>query len=164
VISLRSRSVHDTHDIATAIAGLVRPRDLVVLSGGMGAGKTAFTVGFAKALGVSDDEHVSSPTFTLVHTYSTGRIPMHHADLYRLGSLGEVADLGLREQVDLGAVALVEWGDVAHEVLGDSLVIHLENDLDDDDARDISVSVVGHDWDARWERLRDAVRSWTVRS
>ena len=164
MISLRSRSVHDTHDIATAIAGLVRPRDLVVLSGGMGAGKTAFTVGFAKALGVSEDEHVSSPTFTLVHTYSTGRIPMHHADLYRLGSLGEVADLGLREQVDLGAVALVEWGDVAQEVLGDSLVIHLENDLDDDDARDITVSVVGHNWDARWERLRDALRSWTVRS
>ena len=164
MISLRSRSVHDTHDIATAIAGLVRPRDLVVLSGGMGAGKTAFTVGFARALGVSEDEHVSSPTFTLVHTYSTGRIPMHHADLYRLGSLGEVADLGLREQVDLGAVALVEWGDVAQEVLGDSLVIHLENDLDDDDARDITVSVVGHNWDARWERLRDALRSWTVRS
>lgn len=164
MISLRSLSVHDTHDIATAIAGLVRPRDLVVLSGGMGAGKTAFTVGFAKALGVSEDEHVSSPTFTLVHTYSTGRIPMHHADLYRLGSLGEVADLGLREQVDLGAVALVEWGDVAQEVLGDSLVIHLENDLDDDDARDITVSVVGHNWDARWERLRDALRSWTVRS
>ena len=164
MISLRSHSVHDTHDIATAIAGLVRPRDLVVLSGGMGAGKTAFTVGFAKALGVSEDEHVSSPTFTLVHTYSTGRIPMHHADLYRLGSLGEVADLGLREQVDLGAVALVEWGDVAQEVLGDSLVIHLENDLDDDDARDITVSAVGHNWDARWERLRDALRSWTVRS
>ena len=163
MISLRSRSLRDTHDIATAIAGLVRPRDLVVLSGGMGAGKTAFTVGFAQALGVSEDEHVSSPTFTLVHTYSTGRIPMHHADLYRLGSLGEVADLGLREQVDLGAVALVEWGDVALEVLGDSLVIHLENDLNDDDVRDITVSVVGHVWDARWERLRDALRSWTVR-
>ena len=99
MISLRSRSVHDTHDIATAVAGLVRPRDLVVLSGGMGAGKTAFTVGFAKALGVSDDEHVSSPTFTLVHTYSTGRIPMHHADLYRLGSLGYEITCGISPRV-----------------------------------------------------------------
>lgn len=164
MISLRSRSVQETHAIASAIASVVRPRDMVVLSGGMGAGKTAFTVGFARALGVNDDEHVSSPTFTLVHTYSTGRIPLHHADLYRLGSLGEVADLGLREQVDLGAVALVEWGDVAQDVLGDCLVIHLENDLDDDDARDITISVRGHDWDARWERLRDAVRTWTVQS
>ena len=162
MICVRSQSVETTHHIAAAVAGLVRARDLVVLAGGMGAGKTAFTVGFAKALGVGEDEHVSSPTFTLVHTYSTGRVPLHHADLYRLGSLGEVADLGLREQVDLGAVALVEWGDVALEVLGDALIIRLENDPDNDDARDISISVNGHGWDTRFDRLRDALRPWSV--
>jgi tRNA threonylcarbamoyladenosine biosynthesis protein TsaE len=135
---------------------------MVILSGGMGAGKTAFTVGFARALGVNGDEYVSSPTFTLVHTYASGRIPLHHADLYRLGSVGEVADLGLREQVDLGAVALVEWGDVAQEVLGDTLKIHLENDVDDDDVRHITVSVVGHAWDSRWDRLKDSLRRWMV--
>lgn len=162
MISLRSRSVEETHEIAAAIAGLVRARDMVILSGGMGAGKTAFTVGFARALGVSADEHVSSPTFTLVHTYSSGRIPMHHADLYRLGSVGEVADLGLREQVDMGAVALVEWGDVAKEVLGDCLHIHSENDLENDDVRNITVSVNGHAWDTRWDRLKDSLRRWMV--
>jgi tRNA threonylcarbamoyladenosine biosynthesis protein TsaE len=128
----------------------------------MGAGKTAFTVGFAQALGVDEEEHVSSPTFTLVHTYSSGRIPLHHADLYRLGSLGEVADLGLREQVDLGAVAFVEWGDVALEVLGDALILDLRNDDNDDDVRHITITVIGHGWDTRWDRLRDSVRRWSV--
>jgi len=105
---------------------------------------------------------VSSPTFTLVHSYNSGRIPVLHADLYRLNSMGEVADLGLREQVDLGAVALVEWGDVAADVIGDSLTIELSHDEDDDDARDIVISVEGHGWDTRWDKLRESLRQWSV--
>ena len=162
MIDIRSRSVVDTHAIASAIAGLVRPRDVIVLAGEMGAGKTAFTVGFTRALGVSDDDQVSSPTFTLVHSYNSGRIPVLHADLYRLNSLGEVADLGLREQVDLGAVALIEWGDVASEVMGDALTIELLHDEEDDDARSITISVEGHAWDSRWDKLRDSLRPWSV--
>jgi tRNA threonylcarbamoyladenosine biosynthesis protein TsaE len=163
MIDLRSDSVATTHAIAGAIAGLVRPRDIIVLAGDMGAGKTAFTVGFTRALGVSEDDQVSSPTFTLVHSYNSGRIPVLHADLYRLNSMAEVADLGLREQVDLGAVALVEWGDVAADVIGDSLTIELSHDEDDDDARDIVISVEGHGWDTRWDKLRDSLRQWSAR-
>jgi tRNA threonylcarbamoyladenosine biosynthesis protein TsaE len=163
VIDLRSDSVATTHEIAGVIAGLVRPRDIIVLAGDMGAGKTAFTVGFTRALGVSEDDQVSSPTFTLVHSYNSGRIPVLHADLYRLNSMAEVADLGLREQVDLGAVALVEWGDVALDVIGDSLTIELSHDDDDDDARDIVISVEGHGWDTRWNKLRDSLREWSPR-
>lgn len=163
MIDLRSDSVATTHAIAGVIAGLVRPRDIIVLAGDMGAGKTAFTVGFTRALGVSEDDQVSSPTFTLVHSYNSGRIPVLHADLYRLNSMAEVADLGLREQVDLGAVALVEWGDVAADVIGDSLTIELSHDEDDDDARDIVISVEGHGWDTRWDMLRDSLRQWSAR-
>lgn len=163
MIDLRSDSVATTHAIAGVIAGLVRPRDIIVLAGDMGAGKTAFTVGFTRALGVSEDDQVSSPTFTLVHSYNSGRIPVLHADLYRLNSMAEVADLGLREQVDLGAVALVEWGDVAADVIGDSLTIELSHDEDDDDAREIVISVEGHGWDSRWDKLRDSLRQWSAR-
>jgi tRNA threonylcarbamoyladenosine biosynthesis protein TsaE len=163
VIDLRSDSVATTHAIAGVIAGLVRPRDIIVLAGDMGAGKTAFTVGFTRALGVSEDDQVSSPTFTLVHSYNSGRIPVLHADLYRLNSMAEVADLGVREQVDLGAVALVEWGDVAADVIGDSLTIELSHDENDDDARDIVISVDGHGWDSRWDKLRESLRQWSVR-
>ena len=162
MIRCRSASVTDTHAIAGAIAGVVRPRDLIVLAGEMGAGKTAFAAGFANGLGVSDDDHVSSPTFTLVHSYTSGRIPLHHADLYRLTSTGEVADLGLREQVDMGAVALVEWGDVALDVLGEGLTVLLEADDEDDDVRNITLSVEGHSWDTRWEQLKSVLRPWSV--
>jgi len=128
----------------------------------MGAGKTAFTAGFAKALGVSDDDHVSSPTFTLVHSYQSGKYPLLHADLYRLQTLGEVMDLGLKEQADFGAVVLVEWGDVAEDVLGDTLTIQFLHDDDNDNARDITFTVEGHGWDSRWQRLKDSLRPWSV--
>ena len=163
MIELRASDLGDTHAIAGAIAGVVRPRDLIVLVGEMGAGKTAFATGFAKALGVHGDDHVSSPTFTLMHSYTSGRIPLHHVDLYRLTSLAEVADLGIRELLDMGAVGLVEWGDVASEVLGDGLSITLIADDEGDDARFISVAVDGHAWDTRWELLKNALRSWTLR-
>ena len=165
MIDLRSHSVADTCAIAAAIARLVRPGDVVVLSGEMGAGKTAFARGFADGLGVAADDHVASPTFNLVHVHESGRLPLHHADLHRLASTGEVADLGLRESADLGAVVLVEWGDMAADVLGDHLVVVLEADPDDDgslDERAVTVSVVGHGWDQRWERLRTALADRTV--
>ena len=163
MIELRASDLGDTHAIAGAIAGVVRPRDLVVLVGEMGAGKTAFATGFAKALGVRGDDHVSSPTFTLMHSYTSGRIPLHHVDLYRLTSLAEVADLGIRELLDMGAVGLVEWGDVASEVLGDGLSVTLVADEDDEDVRMITVAVEGHAWDTRWELLKNALRDWTLR-
>ena len=163
MIELRASDLGDTEAIASAIAGVVRPRDLIVLVGEMGAGKTAFATGFAKALGVHGDDHVSSPTFTLMHSYTSGRIPLHHVDLYRLTSRAEVADLGIRELLDMGAVGLIEWGDVASEVLGDGLSVTLVADDDDEDVRVISVAVDGHAWDTRWELLKNALRSWTVR-
>ena len=162
MIHLVARSLADTHNIASAIASIVRPRDLILLVGEMGAGKTAFTVGFARALGVSEDDHVSSPTFTLVHTYDSGRVPVLHVDLYRLTSTGEVEDLGIREQLDMGAVGLVEWGDVAQEVLGDALIVSLEADADDTECRTITVSVEGHGWDTRWEPLKASLQKWSA--
>lgn len=157
MIEVVSRDPAQTSLLAAAVAGLARPRDIIVLAGPMGAGKTAFTRGFAAALGVGPDDDVTSPTFTLVHEYRSGRVPLHHADLYRLATLGEVADLGLRERADLGAVVIVEWGDVAADVLGGHLRIDLQPDDEDDDTRHITVSVEGHSWDTRWEKLRAAL-------
>jgi len=162
VITCRAESLTDTADIAAACAALVRASDVVVLAGEMGAGKTAFTVALCRALGVSESDAVSSPTFTLVHSYLTGRVPVVHADLYRLTSKGEIEDLGLREQADLGALVLVEWGDVAESLLGETLSITLEHDEEDEDARTIVFSVEGHQWDARWDRLRQALSRWSV--
>lgn len=160
MIRCRSTSLADTHDIAAALATVVRPRDVIVLAGEMGAGKTAFTAGLCTALGVSESDAVSSPTFTLVHSYTTGKYPIVHADLYRLTTMGEVIDLGLREQADMGAVVLVEWGDVAEEVLGDALRVTITHDDDNDDARVLEFSVEGHGWDSRWDRLHRSLTKW----
>ena len=160
MIDARTTHVEQTEELAAALAALVRPRDIIVLSGEMGAGKTAFVRGFAAGVGVSSDETVSSPTFTLVHTYDSGRLVVHHADLYRLGRLSDVEDLGLRELADLGDIVIVEWGNVAEEVLGDHLVVSLEADDDEEDPRRVVVSVVGHTWDSRWEQLQRALAKW----
>ena len=105
-----------------ALAGLCRPGDVVLLVGDLGAGKTVFAQGFAAALGVPGP--VTSPTFALVRHYRCGRDSpvgtLIHADVYRTGSLDEVADLALAELVEEDAVALVEWGELAAPALGES--------------------------------------------
>lgn len=171
MLELRAGSLADTHAIAAAVAELCRPGDLIVLSGEMGAGKTAFAKGFGAALGVV--EPITSPTFTLVHTYDVGpgrghgAKELHHADLYRLDRTAEIADLALEELAEYQGVVLVEWGDVADALFGDHLVVHLESDLfagDDldldldadalaDTARLIEISASGPTWASRWSRL-----------
>ena len=160
MISLTSHSVTDTHDIAAVVASAVRAGDVVLLAGEMGAGKTAFTTGFARGLGVSDDEPVSSPTFNLVHSHQSGRLPLVHADLYRLTSTGEVADLGLREEADMGSVVLIEWGDVVAESFGDALTIELVAG-DDDDVRHVTLNAHGPRWVSRWESLKRGLSRWS---
>jgi tRNA threonylcarbamoyladenosine biosynthesis protein TsaE len=160
MLRLLSKNVDDTRLIAGAIARLARPRDLIVLSGEMGAGKTAFTQGFAASLGVT--EAVTSPTFNLVHTYVGAEHTVHHVDLYRLERTGELEDLGLAELLDSGGVMLVEWGEVVGDALGDALLVRLEHD-EPADARSITIERRGAQWDARWSMLEQVLRDWTVR-
>src|SRR4051794_34854228 len=94
-LRLRVSSVDGTQDVAAALAGLSREGDVILLAGDLGSGKTSFAQGFGRGLGVT--EPVTSPTFTLVHSYDTGGTTLHHADLYRLDQLSEVADLALGE-------------------------------------------------------------------
>ncbi len=155
MLRLRSTSLLDTHAIAAAVAGLVRAGDIVVLAGEMGAGKTAFAQGFGAALGVTD--HITSPTYNLVHSHPAGKLTFHHADLYRLSTQHEVADLALGELAEADGVVLVEWGDVLAGTFGDHLLIELVADLDVDDVRDVRITGVGRSWAQRWSRLEPAV-------
>ncbi len=160
MIHLRARSLADTNAIAAAVAGLARSGDLIVLGGEMGAGKTAFAKAFGAALGVT--EPITSPTFTLVHSYDTpGKVTLHHADIYRLSTHNEVADLALAELLEYDGIVLLEWGDVVAHTLGDHLLVQLDavfgDDAEGDDARDIALVGHGRAWAARWERLEAAV-------
>ncbi|MGH9082539.1 MAG: tRNA (adenosine(37)-N6)-threonylcarbamoyltransferase complex ATPase subunit type 1 TsaE [Acidimicrobiales bacterium] len=121
-------SAEATREVAGCLAGAARRGDVILLAGGLGAGKTTFAQGFARALGVEGP--VTSPTFTLVRQYPCALGQLFHADVYRLEQLAEVADLGLGELVEDGGMALVEWGDVAAPVLGPvSCTVRIERPL-----------------------------------
>ena len=122
-IQLRAQTADDTRSVGEAFADLLRPRDAVILTGELGAGKTTLVQGIARGLGVTD--RVVSPTFTLVREYH-GRLEVAHVDVYRLERIQDVMDLGLEELGDGEAVLLVEWGDAVEEVLpADHVTIEL---------------------------------------
>ena len=154
-LSLRAASLDATHAIAAALAGLSRSGDVILLAGEMGAGKTAFAQGFGRALGVT--EPITSPTFTLVHSYDTGGPTLHHVDLYRLDQLAEVADLALGELAEFDGIVLVEWGDVVESTFGEHLVVRLDLLDGDLDARHITITPTGPTWAKRWTLLCSAV-------
>ena len=161
MLKLRSRSIADTKAIAAALARLSRVDDVLLLEGDMGAGKTVFAQGFGEALGVN--EPITSPTFNLVHTYDTGRIVLHHADLYRLDRTAEVSDLALGELVEGDGVLLIEWGEAAAEVLVDHLDVRLESVSGGDgevseDERSITVTAHGDSWTRRWSKIETALQ------
>jgi len=116
-----------TIQLARRLARTLTAGELVILKGELGAGKTFFTRALCRALEVPHEIPITSPTFTLVHEYQ-GRLPIAHADLYRLGedAESELAELGLRDRRGEGSVLFVEWGEPYIDALGgDALVIEL---------------------------------------
>lgn len=107
---------------------MLQPGDLLVLEGDLGAGKTFFVRGVARALGVPSRVAVTSPTFGLVHELTQGRVPIVHADLYRLGDDSEIVELGLLDRIGNDAVVLVEWGERFADMLGPGLLLTLQLD------------------------------------
>jgi tRNA threonylcarbamoyladenosine biosynthesis protein TsaE len=152
----RTTSVDATRALGGAVAGLARDGDLLLLVGDLGAGKTAFTQGFAAALGI--DEPITSPTFTLARSYK-GRLLVNHLDVYRLENVAEAEDLGLGELLEDG-VTLIEWGDtIAPALPPDYLEVRFTLGEGDDD-RDVAVRAVGPSWSARQRAFAEALEPW----
>ena len=132
MIEVGCPSPDDTRALARRLASLVRPDDVLLLKGPLGAGKTVFAGGLAEGLGVQ--EQVTSPTFVLTRRYD-GFMPLVHADLYRIGSSAEIEDLDLLAEAVSGLL-VVEWGDVVENQFGaDHLVVDIIPD--DDETRHI---------------------------
>lgn len=119
-----TRSEKETQTVARELAGTLQAGDIVLLSGSLGAGKTAFVRGLAAGLGIDPDE-VSSPTFTLVHEYRGGRLTLYHADLYRLEQAA-TDDLGLEEMGAADGVLAIEWPDRLTHALPGAIPVTLE--------------------------------------
>lgn len=153
----RTTSADATRDLAAVVANLARVGDLVLLVGELGAGKTAFTQGFAAALGI--DEPITSPTFTLARSYK-GRLLLNHLDVYRLENVSEAETLGLSELLD-GGVTLIEWGDsIVPALPADYLEIRFAYGESDDD-REVTLRIVGPSWSARQRALAEQLEPWS---
>ena len=125
----QSNSEADTRAIAGALAPTLTPGAVVLLSGDLGAGKTAFVRGLAEGLGLDPDE-VTSPTFTLVHEYRGGRLPLIHVDLYRLDR-AELDEVGLDQDLAAKGVTAVEWAERLTRPISEALIVKIVDQGED---------------------------------
>ncbi len=141
-----------TADAGAALGAVARSGTVIGLVGELGAGKTLFVQGLARGLGVPAQTRVVSPTFTLINVYSGGRLPLHHADLYRLEREVELDEIGLDEAMRGDGVVAVEWADRFEVLPADALRIGIRADSETD--RTIEAAASGPDSEAvlvAWE-------------
>ncbi len=123
-----SKSAEDTFLLAKRIGEVVKPGTIITLDGDLGVGKTVFSQGLAKGLGI--EEYVNSPTFTIVQVYDTGRMPFYHFDVYRIADIEEMDEIGYEDYFFGAGVSLVEWASLIEELLPRNCVqIRIEKDL-----------------------------------
>lgn len=126
---IESFSAQDTFDLGRELGQSVESGKVYTLIGDLGVGKTVFTQGFANGLGIT--EAVSSPTFTIVQVYDEGRIPFYHFDVYRIGDVEEMDEIGYEDYVYGEGVSLIEWANLIEEILPDRYTqITIEKDLE----------------------------------
>ena len=113
-----------TEAVGQALGKLLRPGTVLAYEGDLGAGKTAFTRGLARGLGSSDP--VTSPTYTIVNEYLSGRLPLVHFDMYRLASADDLWDIGWEDYLDRGGVCAVEWSENVAEAMEDAIRVRIE--------------------------------------
>ena len=114
-MQITTHSADETQALGKKLAESLRPGDVIAYFGDLGAGKTAFTRGIAEGLGVS--EQVTSPTYTIVNEYLSGRLPLFHFDMYRLSSADDLFDIGWVDYLDRGGVCAVEWSENVAEAM-----------------------------------------------
>ena len=123
-----SRNESETEKIGESLAARLQAGTVLAYRGGLGAGKTAFTRGLAKGLGC--EGRVTSPTFTIVQEYGEGRLPFYHFDVYRIGNVDEMEEIGYEDYFCGGGVCLIEWANLIEEILPEErFVITIEKDL-----------------------------------
>ena len=135
-----TNSPAETEALGQRLAEQLQPGDVIAYTGDLGAGKTAFTRGLARGLGIT--ERITSPTFTIVNEYQGGRLPLFHFDMYRLGSSEELYEIGWEDYLARGGVCAVEWSEIVEDALeGEVIRVDLKNG-DAPDSRRITITGV----------------------
>ena len=117
-------SPEETEAVGAALGRVLTPGSVVAYRGDLGAGKTAFTRGLARGLGCTDT--VTSPTYTIVNEYLSGRIPLFHCDMYRLRSSDDLWDIGWEDYLERGGVCAVEWSENVADAMENAVTVNLE--------------------------------------
>ena len=126
---IETRSPEETFQLGEELGRKAVPGQVFTLTGDLGVGKTVFTQGLAKGLGI--EEPVNSPTFTIVQVYEEGRLPFYHFDVYRIGDVEEMEEVGFDDYVMGEGVSLIEWADLIEEILPEKHTeIRIEKDLE----------------------------------
>ena len=143
-----AHSAEETERLGEKLAEQIRPGDVLTLIGEIGAGKTTFVRGLARGLGIPEGS-VASPSFVLVRQYGSGRMPLYHADLFRLDNLPQAAGVGLEEYYDTGGVTLIEWGNKVPGVLPEQF-LEIRFEVADEQTRRLTVIPHGPRYKNRW--------------
>lgn len=126
------KNTEETENLGKKIAESLKPGTVIALKGPLGAGKTTLAQKIAKGLGVS--ERMSSPTFTIVQEYESGRLPLYHFDVYRVSDEDELFEIGFDEYLHSNGVCLIEWADLIEDILPDDAIwISLSYGEDEDE-------------------------------
>ncbi len=124
-----TNSPEETEAVGAALGRVLRPGTVLAYRGDLGAGKTAFTRGLARGLGCED--MVTSPTYTIVNEYTSGRLPLFHFDMYRLHSSDDLFDIGWEDYLDRGGVCAVEWSENVADAMEDAIIVTIEKTGDE---------------------------------
>ena len=125
-----TNSPMETEKVGEALGKVLKPGSILAYEGDLGAGKTAFTRGLARGLGAY--EQVTSPTYTIVNEYLSGRMPLYHFDMYRLASSDDLWDIGWEDYLERGGVCAVEWSENVADALEDAIRVRIEKIGDED--------------------------------
>ena len=124
-----TNSPTETEAVGEALGRLLQPGTVLAYRGDLGAGKTAFTRGLARGLGCA--EQVTSPTYTIVNEYLSGRLPLFHFDMYRLAGADDLVDIGWEDYLERGGVCAVEWSENVEDALEDAILVTIEKTGED---------------------------------
>ena len=143
-MKIETFSAEETHALGKKLGSEAKPGDVLTLVGDLGVGKTVFTQGFADGLGIT--EPISSPTFTIVQVYQEGRLPFYHFDVYRIGDIEEMDEIGYEDCFYGKGVTMIEWANLIEEILPETYrEVKIEKDLEKGfDYRTITIREVHH--------------------
>lgn len=126
---IETNTPQETFSVGKKIGENARPGQIYTLTGDLGVGKTVFTQGVAAGLGIT--EPISSPTFTIIQEYETGRLPLYHFDVYRIGDIEEMEEIGYDDYFFGNGVCMIEWAELIEELIPEnSIHVTIEKDLE----------------------------------